>query len=449
MKITKLLSNLILENSRFAALLKLTKPVEKKGKKIISPLTLDYLKQMIKTDPTSVIPDGFDIDSATEEEMEKVKVGKYVQWMIKHFLKPDENLILRGGETSEPGTKEYEKLVVAARKQFMEDLFKLNDDLKKYDRFKNQFQGDDKDITKITPRRVYELVKDLKLSKTKGEIKKERVGYSHPGATIEIQTPNWTVVKIEGTGPEQHEAAKFYGGYYLADQGETRWCTSSPGLSYWRQYLSQGPLYVVLPNDDKGKVGEKSGLPVERYQFHFQSNQFMDREDHSVDLPKMLLGPMIELKDYFKPEFARGLSSSDGEKIEVSYPSGSSGVFVRLYGFNGLFDAIDKKRIRQLLVSNTSNENIDLEVPASLGEMINLEAILFQKMVKSLPKEIGNLKNLNFLSLPNNPKLKTLPDNLSNCESLSLINLQDTPAKLPTTMVEKFTESDNGFYWAV
>ena len=444
MRITGILSKLIVENGRFAALYKLTQPTptKKEGKKIKSPLLFEYLKQMIVTDPTSVVPDGFDIDSATPEDMDKIKIGKYVQWMVKHFLKPQME------DEYEVGTKEYEKQVKEARRLFMEDLFKLTDDLKKYDKFKSRFQGDDKDITKITPRRVYELVKDLKLEKTKGELKKEISGYSHPGATIGVETPNWTVVKIEGTGPEQQEAAKFYGGCYLPDQGETRWCTSSPGLNYWKTYLGQGPLYVILPNDAKGKIGQKSGLPVERYQFHFQSNQFMDREDHSVDLLKLFKGPMAELKPYFEPQFAEGLTSMGGEKLEVSYPSGGIGTYIALYGFESLFNVLEKSKLKQMLISNTSSEPMTLKLPNSIGEFVNLEAILLQNIVTSIPDQIGNLKNLNFLSLPNNPKLKTLPESLGNCENLSLINLQGTPAPLPQSLREKFGEAEGGFYWA-
>jgi hypothetical protein len=440
MKVTKVLTHLILEQSRFAGLFKMTLPQEKKGKKIKSPLSFDMLKQMVKTDPTSVIPDGFDLEKASPEDMEKVKVGKYTQWIVKHFLKPT--------VATEYGTKEYEKELKEKRRLYIEDLFKLTDDLRKYDRFKNSFQGEDKDITKITPQRVYQLVKDLKLSKTKGELKKEVSGYSHPGATIELEAPNWTVVKIEGTGPEQHEAAKFYGGCYLSDQGETRWCTSSPGLGYWKQYLEDGPLYVILPNDAKGKVGQKSGLPVERYQLHFPSNQFMDREDHSFDIVEKLNGSWKELKEFFRNEFAKSLISDNGEKFELSYPNGSGAKFVALYGFDDLFKNIPKKGLKQLLISNSSNTALSIDVPPSLGEFVDVEAILFTNMVKSLPDTIGNLKNLNFLSLPKNEKLKKLPETLANCDNLSMINLSETPAKLPNSIKDRFTDTDGGFYWA-
>jgi hypothetical protein len=63
-------------------------------------------------------------------------------------------------------------------------------------------------------------------------------------------------------------------------RGETRWCTSSPGLTWFDRYIKDGPLYVVIPNSPRKftgsmDLGEKSGLPAYRIQFHFPSNQFM------------------------------------------------------------------------------------------------------------------------------------------------------------------------------
>jgi hypothetical protein len=50
----------------------------------------------------------------------------------------------------------------------------------------------------------------------------------------------------------------------------TEWCTADSRASYFEQYIKDGPLYIF----DNGK-GEK-------YQFHFESGQFMDKNDTSV-----------------------------------------------------------------------------------------------------------------------------------------------------------------------
>ncbi len=62
----------------------------------------------------------------------------------------------------------------------------------------------------------------------------------------------------------------------------------------------------------------KSGLPAYRYQFHFPSNQYMDPADRQIDLVKFLQGEEQGLKEFFKPEFMKGLSQNNGEKVSVT-----------------------------------------------------------------------------------------------------------------------------------
>jgi len=97
MKITSLLSNLILEQSRFKVLYdklvvpapgqaKPTDPFKKATPKGIMDFAL--LKTMIFSDPTTKAPENFDVEGASVQEMDNVKVGKFVQWILKNFLKP-------------------------------------------------------------------------------------------------------------------------------------------------------------------------------------------------------------------------------------------------------------------------------------------------------------------------------------------------------------------------
>ena len=86
MLFTNLLKDLIVENSRFQVLFdKFVKPKEK-GKKGLIPF--ETLFALIAADPTSKFPDGMDADNATPNDMDRVKIGKYVQWLLKNFLTP-------------------------------------------------------------------------------------------------------------------------------------------------------------------------------------------------------------------------------------------------------------------------------------------------------------------------------------------------------------------------
>ena len=51
--------------------------------------------------------------------------------------------------------------------RFLEDLYKVTDDLKKFERFKGQLPQESRDIAKLTPDSLFGLVKDFKLEKTK------------------------------------------------------------------------------------------------------------------------------------------------------------------------------------------------------------------------------------------------------------------------------------------
>lgn len=74
-------------------------------------------------------------------------------------------------------------------------------------------------------------------------------------------SPPWLVVS-----PKTERASCKYG-------AETRWCTAATYNNYFNQYNKQGPLYIFINRAENTK-----------WQFHFQSNQFMDEDDSSIDV---------------------------------------------------------------------------------------------------------------------------------------------------------------------
>ena len=457
MRITSLLSKLILEQSRFQVLYdKMVKPSAKaveKNKKATGLMDFDTLKTIIFSDPTTKASENFDIAGANVDEMEKVKVGKYAQWLLKNFISPKPTELELSGEV-DFNSREYKNAVSEFRRLFLEDLYKTTDDLKKFERAKQYLPQDQRDINKFTPRTLFDTLKDFQIPEKKRqelekkEAKKTREGFKHAGGEILYEGPNWTLIRISDQGAVGKDAAIYYGGFHEYDQGESRWCTSSPGLTYFNGYIKDGPLYVIFPNDDGGQVGKKTGLPVERYQFHFPSNQFMDRHDRQVNLVEMLNGKLSELKEFFKPEFAKGLVTKGGNKVEINYPDSSAGKFVALYGFDELFESLPEN-IEHLLINNKSKEDIALDVPESLGRFTTLQALLLQNIVRTLPESIGKLSNLNFLALPGNKQLKALPASIAGLESLAFINLKDSNPniQIPPQLKERLSEEGQGFYY--
>jgi hypothetical protein len=448
-----------MEQSRFDVLLdKYTskKKDKKSGKEIKPVMDLLTLSQIIFADPTTKKPQEFDESLITVDNLSRVQPGSYTNWLLKNYVTP--KIDIESGIT-DPTSPAVKKAIQDYRELFMEDLFKVTGDLKKFTKYKQYFPQDKRDINKFSSAdELFRFLNDFKLpekkqkeldkKELKKEIRKERDGFSHPGATIEFTGDKWTVVKIEGTDEKAQEAASWYGGYYDYDQGESRWCTSPPNSSYFRNYAKDGPLYVILANDDNGSVGKRTGLPQERFQFHFPSNQFMDRADHRIDLIQYLNGNMSELKEYFKPEFAKGMTSGGGKKVEIEYPNSSAGKFIALYGFDEFFGSLPSD-ITNLLFNNKSNEKIALKVPSTLGRFTNLEALLLMNCVESLPNEISQLQSLSFLALPDNPSMKSIPDGVTQLPNLMFVNLKGSKPTLSPAFSEKFGEegaAGSGFF---
>jgi hypothetical protein len=448
MKFTNILKSIILENSRFKVLYdSLVQQPSPEGKSKPDPkkIPFEVLKALIFGDPTTIVPRGaeFDIDTATVEDMEKIKVGKYTNWLIKNFMKPA-NI-----EANPEDPRAYAQALKAYQSLFMEDLYKVTADLKKFERYKNTFPQDKRDIAKLTKDQVFELVKDLSLDKTKAskaEKEQAKKSYEHPGANVVFRGSTWTVIKIEGTSELQKDAACFYGGSHESDKGESRWCTSSPGAEWWKRYLSKGPLYVILPNESSD-LGQVSGLPVERYQFHFPDQQFMDRHDVQQNLVDLLNGKLKELKDYFKPEFAKGLVSKGEKKVNIQIPEGAAGKFIALYGAEEIFDNLPDDIVSMIIENKKTNATI--KIPPSISRFQSLETLMLDNVIDSLPDEVSYCKSLNFLSLPNNKALKSLPDSIGTMDNLSFVNISgcDPSLRIPESIADKFDDIGNGLYF--
>jgi len=450
MKITSLLSNLITENARLQLLFdKFVKPNPKMksepGRPAKGIMDFDTLKNIIFGDPDTKVPNGFNKEGATFEEMSKVKVGKYVQWMLKNFVAPKLEY--------EVCTPEYKRAAQEYRRLFIEDMDKMNVDLLKFERFKGKLPEDQRDINKLTPAELSLAVDEFKLTKDSKSAKEERITkenpFQYPGSNIEFVGPNWTIVKVSENNEEGKNAAGYFGGYYdTRDEfDESNWCTSKLDGTYFEHYIKDGPYYVVLPNTST-EFGKKTGLPKERYQFHFPSNQYMDRRDRGINLVEFLNGKGAELKNYFKPQFAKGLTSGGGDIVEINYPDSASGKFIALYGFDELFESLPDT-ITKLLINNKSQERIALEVPASLGRFTNLEALMLQNIAKTLPDTVCQLKKINFLALPGNKDLQSLPECIKELPELAFINLKDVNPNIniPQGLKDRLEDEGMGFYY--
>ncbi len=422
MKFTEMLKTIISEDVRSELFLKkFTEPtVDKKtGKKIPAVLTPKELLTLIDNDPTSRVEEN------PENFNQVKKTGGYVQWMINQIKR------LRPEGVRKNITGESQGRI----NLFFEDLYKVKDDLIKFERFKGQIPVDKRDINKLTSDELYDLVKDFSLEKattTKAERKDAK--YAHPGGSFEIETPNYVITKITRTDELGKEAACFYGG----QNRETRWCTSAPGLSYFERYIKDGPLYQIY--DKNSEPSKETGLPVNRWQFHFQSNQFMDKDDRSINLVEFLNKTDQEVKDYFKPQFMENMTKSSGKggkSVDIEFPRSPAAQFIALYGFDEFFESLpDTTTKMDFSGGNSGSEGFPL--PKAIGRLTNHEGLHIDGLISELPAEICNCKKLRYLSLPNNKNLKSIPDCLKDLTNIKLVNFKGcSNLKLPEDLKVK------------
>jgi hypothetical protein len=435
MKFTPLLKSIILEQSKFEFLSNkyLQPKVNKAGEKLKPKLAKGDFYALVNADPTTRL-NNVDLENMSKDDLNKVKAGKYVDWLINQFLSVKTE--------RQPGENGYQRELENARNTFMEDLYKVTDDLKKFERFKGKIKGE-KDINKLTADQLYDAVKDFDLTlatTTKAERKSAEV---HPGSKLVYDGPNWRVIEIEDKGPVGKEAACFYGG----NNQETRWCTSTPGTDQWfNRYIKDGPLYVIY-NPQDTDVASTTGLPKNRYQFHFPSNQFMDKDDRQQDLVQLLTGPMSDLKDFFKPEFAKGLTVG-GEKLVIdSFTHGAVGKFIALYGLDDLIGNLPPSLKEFQIQNKDSKNNIVINIPEEIGRFKDLNMIMLDNCVASIPDSVCQLQKLKFLALINNKELTSIPECISDLPSLLFLNLKGSPnVEVPNAIKEKGTDMGGGMW---
>ncbi len=393
---TDILSNVILENSRYEVLVNKFAKAKKKGQK--PKIELDILTDLMQADPTT--KGDFEGDRDTRDIQ---KVGAYSQWIIKQWMK----LQQEADKHYAYGSPDWGVKLEQLQKQFMEDLYKTTEDLQKFHRFKQQIAQEKRDINRIESfDELYELTKDFSLEQAT-TTKAERVLQD---AELVYDGPNWEILI-----PKSEEASCHYG-------ANTRWCTAGSSNNYYNHYSKQGPLYIILNKKD----------PTDKYQFHFESNQFMDKEDRTISLSPFL-NDRPELKEFFKEMFKRFLNKDQqhGKRVQVKYPNDNVSKYIGIYGFDEFMESLPQDMMRFDFEAGGGYGNQDKltsrPLPEKFTTFTDLQILHIEGLVNEIPESIGNLKKLKFLSLAKNPDLKSLPESLADLENLEVINIKDSP----------------------
>jgi hypothetical protein len=228
--------------------------------KYYQDIRLDFFNDIIKADPTTPVKNGV-----------PDKLGQYSKWLLFLFKKG---------------------------KLRKEDLYKAREYLTMYHELKKQnlLPNDAKDIGKISSLPELFLL-NSKFGGT-GQIKddesyliNDRYFINSGQAELFFENKRWMIVV-----PRTLEASKFYA-------CTSQWCTRFP--ENYDSYTSQGPLYIII---DKLKLNQNDA--TRRYQFHFESNQFMNMNDSSINVGEFIKN---------NPSIAEALSGAISRYIETSH----------------------------------------------------------------------------------------------------------------------------------
>ncbi len=156
------------------------------------------------------------------------------------------------------------------------DTVRLRDDRKTgvldlFDRLKvrGEISGTEADLNRFTSiQQLCDFISDFNiheiLKRTQGEWSRA-IKNAKDEIKVFYEDENWYVVI-----PETMEASCYWG-------SGTEWCTITrdENENYFHSYDDDGPLFILIHKKHKG----------EKYQFHFESNSFMDREDEPIQQP--------------------------------------------------------------------------------------------------------------------------------------------------------------------
>lgn len=211
-----------------------------------------------------------------------------------------------------------------------------------------------------------------------------------------------------------------------------RWCTTSQGTfdSYTkRRQTSKGTdseLYIIIPktyllaDDNPAKTDEI-------YQFHFESEQFMNKSDRRVNDLGSLISDNVGLSNYFYDlliDFARHAHRDYHNNVYIKT--------LKSFGFTDLVFEVLPPEIEEIVVLKEK-----LGKMKKLGGFKNAFSLILRNCeIEEIPESLGDLQNLGNLSIPNNGLTK-LPNSIGKLKNLVVINISGNYIKrIPETIKE-------------
>lgn len=141
---------------------------------------------------------------------------------------------------------------------------------------KHKARLDVKDINQHTVDSLHAAVKGLHTAPATNRERSaqaEQLGRTHVWGDDKIN-----IYRLENTDDGEKVSKEMYGGGHEAGGHHTSWCTAANSTDCrFKHYSKDSPLYVIHEKG-QGDAPDKDRL----FQYHVNTNQFMDKEDHEI-----------------------------------------------------------------------------------------------------------------------------------------------------------------------
>ena len=201
---------------------------------------------------------------------------KFLVWMLERFLKqPTVDGLDDAGRPIQ---------VPEGKRLLVEDLEKTAGFLDFFDKFNDKFDENKRNVNDYMSVDDFFDVVELKMPK-EGDFMSASQMERQYKKEIDIWLDNetWKVVV-----PKSHAASIAYG-------KDSRWCTAMTNDSQYDYHTKKGPLIILI-----NKKADPNERRTHKFQFHFETDQYMDAQDKRVSYLDMLSSDKDLLNAFLK-----------------------------------------------------------------------------------------------------------------------------------------------------
>jgi hypothetical protein len=117
-----------------------------------------------------------------------------------------------------------------------------------------------------------------------------------------------------------------------------------------------------------------------------------------------------------------------------------------LYGLEDLFSNIPKT-ITEFQIQNKTQNVVNITIPQDIGRFKDLDMIMLDNCISSIPDSVCTLPKLRFLSLINNERLTSIPECIANLPSIIFLNLKNSKnVVIPENIKQRGNDMGGGMW---